>query len=173
MSTALTEDPATCTGRGIIGDADMQEVRCGHCSRKLAVAEYVRLDIKCPRCGTLNVLRAESPKPERRRASPVGSNDDPQQKRPAALSKFLLLENFDAIYNWPVTHVVIGFGSPKTTRPKAATASVCGFFRSCAVQFWRLGWEGRKPLPVKRSAWSRSSNLSELPPSFGSVGGGF
>ncbi|MGE0333109.1 MAG: Com family DNA-binding transcriptional regulator [Ramlibacter sp.] len=43
----------------------MQEVRCGHCSRKLAVAEFVRLQIKCPRCGTLNDVRAASPTPAR------------------------------------------------------------------------------------------------------------
>src|SRR5450830_506186 len=55
-----------------------KEVRCGHCSKKLAVAIFVRLDIKCPRCGTLNVLRAESPSPERHRASstPETKDDD-------------------------------------------------------------------------------------------------
>lgn len=45
-------------------DADMQEtlevIRCGNCARKLAAGAYTRLEIKCPRCGTLNVLRASA-----------------------------------------------------------------------------------------------------------------
>jgi len=53
----------------------MQEVRCGRCSRKLAVAEYRELQIKCPRCGALNHLRAASPEPERRGASKKESTD--------------------------------------------------------------------------------------------------
>lgn len=69
-------------------DADMQEkleeIRCGQCARKLAAGAYTRLEIKCPRCGTLNVLRASaadcsspSPTPERPRASSKnGSKDD-------------------------------------------------------------------------------------------------
>ncbi|MBE0595706.1 MAG: Com family DNA-binding transcriptional regulator [Desulfuromonadales bacterium] len=48
----------------------MDEIRCGACSRKLGEGEYVSLQIKCPRCGTLNSLRAgPSPEQERRRAS--------------------------------------------------------------------------------------------------------
>ncbi|TPQ28938.1 Com family DNA-binding transcriptional regulator [Methylomonas koyamae] len=39
----------------------MEIVRCGHCGRKLAEAEFVRLAIKCPRCGTLNTLKAVEP----------------------------------------------------------------------------------------------------------------
>jgi phage FluMu protein Com len=62
----------------------MDEIRCDQCQRKLALAQYVRLDIKCPRCGTLNVLRASaadhsspSPKPERPGASSTdGIKDD-------------------------------------------------------------------------------------------------
>ncbi|MCV4272280.1 Com family DNA-binding transcriptional regulator [Pseudomonas capsici] len=39
----------------------MQEIRCGHCSRKLAAARgFIELQIKCPRCRTLNHLKAES-----------------------------------------------------------------------------------------------------------------
>ncbi|MGY1949445.1 Com family DNA-binding transcriptional regulator [Pseudomonas pergaminensis] len=39
----------------------MQEIRCGHCGRKLAaVREFTELQIKCPRCRTLNHLKAES-----------------------------------------------------------------------------------------------------------------
>ncbi|MDH4449219.1 MAG: Com family DNA-binding transcriptional regulator [Rhodoferax sp.] len=54
----------------------METIRCGQCQRKLAQAQYTRLEIKCPKCGTLNVLRASaadrsgpSPTPERLRAS--------------------------------------------------------------------------------------------------------
>ncbi|TAL53813.1 Com family DNA-binding transcriptional regulator [Pandoraea sp.] len=47
----------------------MKEIRCENCRRKLAMAEYTRLSIKCPRCRALNVLRAERPEPECRRAS--------------------------------------------------------------------------------------------------------
>lgn len=46
----------------------MQEIRCGHCSRKLGVGQYAELQIKCPRCGTLNHFRAASPAPEHRGA---------------------------------------------------------------------------------------------------------
>ncbi|ADE10491.1 Com family DNA-binding transcriptional regulator [Sideroxydans lithotrophicus] len=47
----------------------METVRCGKCNRKLAEGEYTRLAIKCPRCGTLNQVSAESAKPERLGAS--------------------------------------------------------------------------------------------------------
>lgn len=47
----------------------MDIVRCGKCGRKLAEAEYVSLSIKCPRCGTLNLMRAARPQPERPGAS--------------------------------------------------------------------------------------------------------
>jgi phage FluMu protein Com len=46
----------------------VQEIRCGYCSRKLGVGEYVKLQIKCPRCGTLNHFRAASHAPEHRGA---------------------------------------------------------------------------------------------------------
>jgi phage FluMu protein Com len=60
-------------------DADMETIRCGSCHRKLAEASYVRLEIKCPRCGTLNVLRAISSPPARLGASNVESNYDETQ----------------------------------------------------------------------------------------------
>ncbi|WP_082818861.1 Com family DNA-binding transcriptional regulator [Cupriavidus nantongensis] len=47
----------------------MQEIRCGQCSRKLGVGVYVHLVIKCPRCGTINSLRATRPSSARHRAS--------------------------------------------------------------------------------------------------------
>ncbi|MBW7903126.1 MAG: Com family DNA-binding transcriptional regulator [Rhodocyclaceae bacterium] len=39
----------------------MKEVRCSNCNRKLAEAEYIRLSIKCPRCGAINELKAIEP----------------------------------------------------------------------------------------------------------------
>lgn len=45
------------------------DIRCGQCRRKLATGRYIELQIKCPRCGTLNHLKAESLSPERHRAS--------------------------------------------------------------------------------------------------------
>ncbi|WP_082806959.1 Com family DNA-binding transcriptional regulator [Collimonas pratensis] len=47
----------------------MQDIRCGNCSRKLGEGEYIALSIKCPRCGTLNHLRAMRPAPVCHRAS--------------------------------------------------------------------------------------------------------
>lgn len=41
----------------------MEEIRCGACRRKLAAGDFTCLHIKCPRCGTMNVLRATSPRP--------------------------------------------------------------------------------------------------------------
>ncbi|WP_090322581.1 Com family DNA-binding transcriptional regulator [Nitrosomonas oligotropha] len=38
----------------------MQEIRCGQCNKKLAEAVFIQLNIKCPRCGTLNRLSAGS-----------------------------------------------------------------------------------------------------------------
>ena len=42
-------------------DDCMQDIRCGHCCRKLAAASgFQELQIKCPRCRTLNHLKAQS-----------------------------------------------------------------------------------------------------------------
>lgn len=46
----------------------METVRCGKCTKLLARADYIQIEIKCPRCGTLN-LKAKSLEPERRGAS--------------------------------------------------------------------------------------------------------
>lgn len=43
----------------------MQDIRCGSCHKKLGAGIFLRLEIKCPRCGTLNVLRTASPEQER------------------------------------------------------------------------------------------------------------
>ena len=40
-------------------DDAMNEIRCANCNKKLAMADYKRLEIKCPRCGALNLLKAE------------------------------------------------------------------------------------------------------------------
>lgn len=37
-----------------MGDAAMQEIRCGQCNKKLAEGVFIRLSIKCSRCHTLN-----------------------------------------------------------------------------------------------------------------------
>lgn len=51
----------------------LEEIRCGSCTRKLGMGCYTRLEIKCPRCGAMNLLRASaadrsspSPTPARR-----------------------------------------------------------------------------------------------------------
>ncbi|WP_123511926.1 Com family DNA-binding transcriptional regulator [Pseudomonas frederiksbergensis] len=39
----------------------LKNCRCGHCKRLLArVGEHTELQIKCPRCGTLNHVKATS-----------------------------------------------------------------------------------------------------------------
>ncbi|WP_426713418.1 Com family DNA-binding transcriptional regulator [Chromobacterium violaceum] len=45
------------------------DIRCGQCGRKLAAGRYIELIIKCPRCRTLNHLKAESLQSERPGAS--------------------------------------------------------------------------------------------------------
>ncbi|MFW5499575.1 MULTISPECIES: Com family DNA-binding transcriptional regulator [unclassified Maridesulfovibrio] len=37
-----------------------EEIRCGHCGRLLAKGHATDIEIKCPRCGTLNHLRTMS-----------------------------------------------------------------------------------------------------------------
>ena len=64
----------------------METVRCGKCSKKLAEAEYVRLSIKCPRCGTMNQMKAASLKPERpgasiRKEMIISVNDIPEMRQ--------------------------------------------------------------------------------------------
>ncbi|MHC1791766.1 Com family DNA-binding transcriptional regulator [Solidesulfovibrio sp.] len=46
----------------------MQEIRCGGCNRLLAKGSAVDLVIKCPRCHTINHVRAMSPDQESQRA---------------------------------------------------------------------------------------------------------
>ncbi|SMH62542.1 zinc finger domain-containing protein [Azospirillum agricola] len=46
----------------------MEEIRCGSCRRLLARGTAEMLEIKCPRCGTMNHVRVMNPLPERPRA---------------------------------------------------------------------------------------------------------
>ncbi|MDR2221032.1 MAG: Com family DNA-binding transcriptional regulator [Methylobacillus sp.] len=59
----------------------METIRCGKCNRKLAESDYKVLCIKCPRCGTMNVLKAKSLELERHRASPVKGTTDGKNKQ--------------------------------------------------------------------------------------------
>jgi len=55
----------------------LTEIRCGHCRKKLAEGEFIRLAIKCPRCGTLNDLSAKGVIPcttHERHGAPVYTN---------------------------------------------------------------------------------------------------
>lgn len=38
----------------------MQEVRCGQCQRLLAKAVFTEIQVKCPKCKTLNHQRASA-----------------------------------------------------------------------------------------------------------------
>ena len=40
---------------------EKKEIRCGHCNRLLGKGTARDLEIKCPRCGTLNHVRDFSP----------------------------------------------------------------------------------------------------------------
>ncbi|MEQ1667120.1 MAG: Com family DNA-binding transcriptional regulator [Sulfuriferula sp.] len=46
----------------------MEIVRCSSCNKLLAKADFVQIEIKCPRCGTLN-QKTQSLKLERHGAS--------------------------------------------------------------------------------------------------------
>jgi phage FluMu protein Com len=55
----------------------MDDIRCGQCAKKLAVGQYVQLQIKCPRCGTLNSYSTPSATHlERLRSSNQTMKDD-------------------------------------------------------------------------------------------------
>jgi phage FluMu protein Com len=44
-----------------MGDAAMQEIRCGQCNKKLAEGVFSRLSIKCSRCHTINHFEGHAP----------------------------------------------------------------------------------------------------------------
>ncbi|WP_082824104.1 Com family DNA-binding transcriptional regulator [Crenobacter luteus] len=56
------------------------DIRCGHCRRKLAEGRFIELTIKCPRCGQMNHLIT----PERQRAPCLGDHDGHQSDHPLA-----------------------------------------------------------------------------------------
>lgn len=39
----------------------MEELRCGQCDKKLAMARFTEIQIKCPRCRAFNHLKANEP----------------------------------------------------------------------------------------------------------------
>ncbi|MFC3549469.1 Com family DNA-binding transcriptional regulator [Lysobacter cavernae] len=54
----------------------LHPLRCGECARLLAkAAQFVEIQIKCPRCGTLNHLKAPSLPSDRRERCEEGSHD--------------------------------------------------------------------------------------------------
>ncbi|MDR3017411.1 MAG: Com family DNA-binding transcriptional regulator [Delftia acidovorans] len=55
----------------------MQEVRCASCNRKLAMGVFLQLSIKCPRCGTLNSLRADQSPPSECHRAPSCHQERP------------------------------------------------------------------------------------------------
>ena len=40
----------------------MNDIRCGKCGRLLAKADFEQLEIKCPRCRAMNILKATEPR---------------------------------------------------------------------------------------------------------------
>lgn len=40
---------------------DKAQIRCGHCNKLLGIGSARDLEIKCPRCGTLNHVRDKNP----------------------------------------------------------------------------------------------------------------
>jgi phage FluMu protein Com len=57
----------------------VSDIRCGQCQRKLCVGIYISLDIKCPRCGALNLLRASAA--DHSSPSPTLERPERHQKR--------------------------------------------------------------------------------------------
>lgn len=49
---------------------EKKEIRCGHCNRLLGKGEVLDFEMKCPRCKTINHVRAQSPGSE----PPEGQN---------------------------------------------------------------------------------------------------
>lgn len=55
----------------------MNDIRCGNCRRKLGEGVFLRLNIKCPRCGAFNQLSAASVEPEPQRRPIAETHDKP------------------------------------------------------------------------------------------------
>lgn len=58
----------------------MREIRCAECNKLLGKGEALILSIKCPRCGTVNLLRAMSPDMEGQGASTSEDSDVGKRK---------------------------------------------------------------------------------------------
>ncbi len=43
----------------------LADIRCGACSKKLGAGIFIKLELKCTRCKTINFLRVENPEPVR------------------------------------------------------------------------------------------------------------
>jgi phage FluMu protein Com len=76
----------TLRGEGYTQGIKMETIRCGQCNRKLAEAEYIRLAIKCPRCGAINQMKATKPptraaRPPETEASHGANSKDTRQER--------------------------------------------------------------------------------------------
>lgn len=54
----------------------MQDIRCGSCNKLLGKGTFDTVSIKCPRCKTLNTLRAMSPIQERHVAPVKGEANE-------------------------------------------------------------------------------------------------
>ena len=54
---------ADCLGQPLetLKMKEKKEIRCGHCNKLLGKGTAHDLEIKCPRCGTLNHVRDFSP----------------------------------------------------------------------------------------------------------------
>lgn len=59
----------------------MNDIRCGACSKKLGDGIYQTLQIKCPRCKTMNFLRAASLTPEHPECHCKSSTHEHSKKR--------------------------------------------------------------------------------------------
>ncbi|MEW5251595.1 Com family DNA-binding transcriptional regulator [Microbulbifer sp. 2201CG32-9] len=59
----------------------MLDFRCSRCSKLLArTAVAERIEIKCPRCGAFNILRAKSPESERLGVPDRSAHEEAKQK---------------------------------------------------------------------------------------------
>ncbi|WP_420904479.1 Com family DNA-binding transcriptional regulator [Candidatus Magnetaquiglobus chichijimensis] len=62
----------------------LEELRCGQCGRLLAKGAGTRVEIKCPKCKTLNHFSGQEPRQtERQRALSSGSKNEHTDQKPA------------------------------------------------------------------------------------------
>ena len=58
------------------------EIRCGHCNKMLAKGTALDLSIKCPRCGTINIMRARRPGSEPHDGHRSLNNEEIDRRQP-------------------------------------------------------------------------------------------